>query len=64
MELVRAEKAKQEFEELLAAAEQLARLRATPHSSDTEAGGGASGKAEVRLIRHGAQSGEGEDGHD
>jgi hypothetical protein len=64
MELVRTEKAKQEFEELLAAAEQLARLRATPNSSNTEAHGRASGIAQVGLIRHEAQNGEGEDGHD
>lgn len=55
-----------DFEELLsmAWAEQLARLRTTPNSGDTEAHGGANGKAEVRLIRHEARSGGGEDGHD
>jgi hypothetical protein len=58
-------KAVKGFEELLSAAwaEQLERLRTTPNSGDTEACGGASGKAEVLLIRHEAQSGEGEDGH-
>ncbi len=59
-------KALKDFEELLSAAwaAQLAKLRAQPNSDDKDARGGASGKAEVGLSRHEAQSGEGEDGHD
>jgi hypothetical protein len=66
MDLAARIKAEIDFEELLSAgwAEQLAKVRTTPHSGNTEARGGASGKAQVRLVRHGAQRGEGEDGHD
>jgi len=60
MDLVGADKAKQEFEELLAAAwaEQLAQLRTPPVSGDSVASGGDS------VIRYEARSGGGENGRD
>jgi hypothetical protein len=60
MNLVGADKAKQEFEELLAAAwaEQFARLRTPPDSGDSVARGGDS------VIRHEARSVAGENSRD
>jgi len=60
VDFVGTDKAKQDFEELLAAAwaEQLAQLRAPPESGDTVATGGDG------VIRYEGRSGEGENGHD
>lgn len=67
MDSDRADKARQEFEELLAAAwaEQLAQLRIRPDSDDsTLASSDRAAHLRERLLGHEARSGKGAPGHD